>query len=361
MDKRLETGLEPAMGVIDRVSRVIAVGNTRLAPEAVEAEARWLLRSESPWRAEESVGPVVSSVLGLGPIQPLLDDPETTDILVNGPDEVWVDRGGDLELTDVRFSSDEELIAMVERSIAPLGLRIDRSAPMVDARLPDGSRLHAMLPPASVDFPLVAIRRFTQRIQSLDDLVSAGSATEEEVSALADAVRDRRTIVISGGTGSGKTTLLNLLAAVIPSSERVVTIEDTAELALPGHVVRLEARPPNAEGAGQITIRSLLRSALRLRPDRIIVGEVRGPEAMDLVSALNTGHKGSLTTVHANSPREALWRLETLALSAGDTSESAIGRQLRTAIDTIVQVERTSQGRRVHSIVRVDQIEEDGG
>ncbi|TDI57294.1 MAG: CpaF family protein, partial [Acidobacteria bacterium] len=279
MDKRLETGLEPAMGVIDRVSRVIAVGNTRLAPEAVEAEARWLLRSESPWRAEESVGPVVSSVLGLGPIQPLLDDPETTDILVNGPDEVWVDRGGDLELTDVRFSSDEELIAMVERSIAPLGLRIDRSAPMVDARLPDGSRLHAMLPPASVDFPLVAIRRFTQRIQSLDDLVSAGSATEEEVSALADAVRDRRTIVISGGTGSGKTTLLNLLAAVIPSSERVVTIEDTAELALPGHVVRLEARPPNAEGAGQITIRSLLRSALRLRPDRIIVGEVRGPEA----------------------------------------------------------------------------------
>ncbi len=361
MDSGLATGLEFAMGVIDRVSHVIAAGNTRLAPKAVEAEALWLLRSESPWRAEESVGPVVSSVLGLGPIQPLLDDPETTDILVNGPDEVWVDRGGDLELTDVRFSSDEELIAMVERSIAPLGLRIDRSAPMVDARLPDGSRLHAMLPPASVDFPLVAIRRFTQRIQSLADLVSADSATEDEVSALSDAVRDRRTIVISGGTGAGKTTLLNLLAAVIPASERVVTIEDAAELALPGHVVRLEARPPNAEGAGQITIRSLLRSALRLRPDRIIVGEVRGAEAMDLVSALNTGHKGSLTTVHANSPREALWRLETLALSAGDTSESAIARQLRTAVDTIVQVERTSQGRRVHSIVRVDQIEEDGG
>ena len=361
MDKRLETGLEFAMGVIDRVSHIIAVGETRLAPRAVEAEARWLLRSESPWRAEESVGPVVGSVLGLGPIQPLLDDPETTDILVNGPDEVWVDRGGDLEMTGVRFSSNEELIAMVERSIAPLGLRIDRSAPMVDARLPDGSRLHAMLPPASVDFPLVAIRRFTQRIRSLDDLVSAGSATEEEVSALADAVRDRRTIVISGGTGAGKTTLLNLLATVIPASERVVTIEDAAELALPGHVVRLEARPPNGEGAGEITIRTLLRSALRLRPDRIIVGEVRGAEAMDLVSALNTGHKGSLTTVHANSPREALWKLETLALSAGDTSESAIARQLRTAVDTIVQVERTPQGRRVHSIVRVDQIEEDGG
>ncbi len=279
MDRRLATGLESAVGVIDRVSRAIAAGNVRLAPETVEAEARWLLRSESPWRADESVDPIVSSVLGLGPIQSLLDDPETTDVLVNGPDEVWVDRGGDLELTEVRFSSAEELIAMVERSIAPLGLRIDRSAPMVDARLPDGSRLHAMLPPASVDVPLVAIRRFTQRIQSLDDLVSAGSATEEEVSVLVDAVRDRRTIVISGGTGAGKTTLLNLLAAVIPASERVVTIEDAAELALPGHVVRLEARPPNAEGAGEITIRSLLRSALRLRPDRIIVGEVRGPEA----------------------------------------------------------------------------------
>ncbi|MEE8407534.1 MAG: ATPase, T2SS/T4P/T4SS family, partial [Acidimicrobiia bacterium] len=279
MDRRLATGLEFAVGVIDRVSRAIAAGDVRLAPETVEAEARWLLRSESPWRVDESVGPIVSSVLGLGPIQSLLDDPETTDVLVNGPHEVWVDRGGDLELTDVRFSSDEELIAMVERSIAPLGLRIDRSAPMVDARLPDGSRLHAMLPPASVDVPLVAIRRFTQRIQSLDDLVSAGSATEEEVSALSDAVRERRTIVISGGTGAGKTTLLNLLAAVIPASERVVTIEDAAELALPGHVVRLEARPPNAEGTGEITIRSLLRSALRLRPDRIIVGEVRGPEA----------------------------------------------------------------------------------
>ena len=276
MDKRLETGLESAMGLIDRVSQLIAVGNTRLAPEAVEAEARWLLRSESPWRAEESVGPVVSSVLGLGPIQPLLDDPETTDILANGPEEVWVDRGGDLELTGVRFSSKEELIAMVERAIAPLGLRIDRSVPMVDARLQDGSRLHAILPPASVDFPLVAIRRFTQRIQSLDDLVSVGSATEEEVSVLSDTVHERRTIVISGGTGAGKTTLLNLLAAIIPASERIVTIEDAAELALRGHVIRLEARPPNAEGAGEITIRSLLRSALRLRPDRIIVGEVRG-------------------------------------------------------------------------------------
>ncbi len=359
MGSSLGTGLGDAVGVIDRVSRAIAVGDTSLAPHAVEEQARRLLRSESPWRAEESVERVVDSVLGLGPLQPLLEDPETSDILVNGPDEVWVDRGGVLELTDVRFTSAEEMVATVERVIAPLGLRIDRSAPMVDARLSDGSRLHAVLPPASVEVPLVAIRRFTQVVQTLEDLVSAGSATEEEVSVMATAVRDRRTIVISGGTGAGKTTLLNLLAALIPASERVVTIEDAAELTLPGHVVRLEARPPNAEGVGQITIRSLLRSALRLRPDRIIVGEVRGPEALDLVSALNTGHKGSLTTVHANSPREALWRLETLALSAGDTSETAVSRQLRAAIDTIVQIERTSQGRRVRSIVPVKHLDED--
>ena len=358
MGSGMGTGLENAVGVIDRVTRAIAIGDTSLAPDAIEAQARRLLRSESPWRVEESVEPVVDSILRLGPLQPLLEDPDTSDILVNGPEEVWVDRGGVLELTNIRFSSAEEMVATVERVIAPLGLRIDRSAPMVDARLSDGSRLHAVLPPASVDVPLIAIRRFTQKVQTLEDLVAVGSATKEEVAVMETAVRDRRTIVISGGTGAGKTTLLSLLAALIPASERVVTIEDAAELSLPGHVARLEARPPNAEGVGQITIRSLLRSALRLRPDRIIVGEVRGHEALDLVSALNTGHKGSLTTVHANSPKEALWRLETLALSAGDTSETAVSRQLRAAIDTIVQIERTPQGRRVHSIVAVEHLGE---
>jgi pilus assembly protein CpaF len=220
------TGLENAVGVIDRVTRAIAIGDTSLAPDAIEAQARRLLRSESPWRVEESVERVVDSVLRLGPLQPLLEDPDTSDILVNGPEEVWVDRGGVLELTNIRFSSAEEMVATVERVIAPLGLRIDRSAPMVDARLSDGSRLHAVLPPASVDVPLIAIRRFTQKVQTLEDLVAVGSATKEEVAVMEAAVRDRRTIVISGGTGAGKTTLLNLLAALIPASERVVTIED---------------------------------------------------------------------------------------------------------------------------------------
>jgi pilus assembly protein CpaF len=210
-----------------------------------------------------------------------------------------------------------------------------------------------VLPPASVGHPLVAVRRFSQRIASLEDLVAAGSATAEQVGELRRAVQEAKTIVVSGGTGTGKTTLLNLLGALIPADERVVTIEDAAELSLPGHVVRLEARPPNSEGVGAITIRELVRSALRLRPDRLIVGEVRGTEALDLVSALNTGHRGSMTTVHANSPEEAIWRLETLALSAGDTSEAAVERQLRAAIDLVCQIERVGPIRRLVTIAPV--------
>jgi pilus assembly protein CpaF len=346
------------MGVIDRIGRAIAVDDTPLNPRAVEDHARRLLGSESPWKAEELAGPVVSSVLGFGPIQHLLDDSAVSDILANGPDQIWVDRGNGLELTTVVFGDVDKMLATIERAIAPTGLRIDRSAPMVDARLADGSRLHAVLPPASVDVPLLAIRRFTQRVGNLGDLVAAGSATDAQVSALVAAVSAGRTIVVSGGTGVGKTTLLNLLAASIPASERVVTIEDAAELALPGHVVRLEARPANTEGSGEITIRDLLRSALRLRPDRIIVGEVRGPEALDLVSALNTGHRGSLTTVHANSPVEALWRLETLALSAGETSELAVSRQLRAAVDLVVQLERSGPTRRISAIAGIDELED---
>lgn len=338
------------MGVIERVTRVIALGDTDLERGDLSAEARRLLDVEAPWLAGAAVDQVVDRVVGLGPVQSLFDDPDVSDVLVNGHREVWVDRGGDLERVPASFASDEDLVATVERVIAPLGLRLDRASPMVDARLPDGSRLHAVLPPASVDHPLVAIRRFTQRVSTLEDLIAAGTATQDEVSRLVEAVRMRRTIVVSGGTGAGKTTLLNLLAGVIDSTERVVTIEEAAELALPGHVVRLEARPANAEGAGAITVRSLLRSALRLRPDRIIVGEVRGAEALDLISALNTGHRGSLTTVHANSPEESLLRLETLALSAGDTSETAVSRQLRTAVDLVVQIERTAGVRRIVAI-----------
>ena len=338
------------MGVIDQISRVIASGDTRLAPVAVEFEARRLLQIASPWRESESVGPVVDRVLGLGPVEPFIRDPNVTDVVVNGPDEIWFDRGNGLELSDSRFRSSEEVITIVERVIAPLGLRVDRSAPMVDARLPDGSRLHAVLPPAAVEGPLVAIRRFTQKVKTLDDLVDAGTATADQVTLLRNAVIAGQTLVVSGGTGAGKTTLLNLLGAEIPENTRVVTIEDAAELRLPGHVVRLEARPANSEGVGEITIRSLVTSALRLRPDRIVVGEVRGPEALDLMVALNTGHRGSMTTVHANSPREAIWKLETLALMEGTVSEAAIVRQLEAAIDIVVQIERTPAGRVISAI-----------
>lgn len=342
--------LGDAVGIVERISRAIAVGDTELTPGDVAVEAGRLLGYETPWQAVNRVEGVVHQMTGLGPVQALFDDPEVSDVLVNRHDDVWIDRGSGLERVDISFASAQDVIATVERAIAPLGLRIDRSSPMVDARLPDGSRLHAVLPPASVDGPLIAIRRFTQRVTSIDDLVAAGTLNASHRERLVSAVVDRRTIVVSGGTGAGKTTLLNLLAGAIDPSERVVTIEDAAELSLPGHVVRLEARPPNAEGAGAITIRSLLRSALRLRPDRIILGEVRGPEALDLISALNTGHRGSLTTVHANSPEEALLRIETLALTAGDASETAVSRQLRAAVDLVVQIERDRGRRRVVAI-----------
>lgn len=341
------------MGLVERISRAIALGESSLDADSVAFEAERLLRHETPWHAESRRESVVHQVVGLGPVQHLIDDSDVSDVLVNGDGTVWVDRGAGLEEVDSRFPSPDDVVAAVERAIAPLGLRIDRASPMVDARLPDGSRLHAVLPPASVDGPLMAIRRFTQRVRSLDDLITLGTATAEQLDRMVTSVRDRRTIVVSGGTGAGKTTLLNLLAAAIDPGERVVTIEDAAELSLPGHVVRLEARPPNAEGAGAITIRSLLRSALRLRPDRIIVGEVRGPEALDLISALNTGHRGSLTTVHANSPEEALLRIETLALTAGDTSEVAVSRQLRSAVDVVVQIERTARGRCITAVEEV--------
>ncbi len=339
--------------MIERVAEQIAFGRTPFRRGEVALDARDRLRLAAPDRAAELAGVVADHVLGLGPLEALLRDPEVTDVLVNGPREIWVERKGILSRTEARFDSDGSVTAAVERVIAPLGLRVDRSSPMVDARLPDGSRLHAVIPPAAVDHPVVAIRRFTQAVESLGALVGLGTATVEQVEALRQAVRDRKTIIVSGGTGAGKTTLLNLLGSVIPSQERVVTIEDAAELRLPGHVVRLEAHPRNAEGAGEVTIRALLRSALRLRPDRIIVGEVRGPEALDLVWALNTGHRGSLSTVHANSPEEAMWRLETLALSAGDTSEISVRRQLHAAVDHVVQIERRGSGRRIRSIASI--------
>jgi pilus assembly protein CpaF len=341
------------VGVIDRVIGEIAAGQIPLRRSEVTSEAERLLSLASPRHAELWAGRIADRVLGLGPLEPLLADPLVTDILVNGPDDIWVDRGEALARVDARFSGEADMYATVERVIAPLGLRIDRASPMVDGRLSDGSRIHVVVPPAAVDHPVIAIRRFTQTVASLDELVAVETATPGQVETLSDAVRERRTVLVSGGTGTGKTTLLNLLAGLIPKGERVVTIEDAAELRIPGHRVRLEAHPANPEGVGEVTIRQLLRSALRLRPDRLIVGEVRGAEALDLIWALNTGHRGSLSTIHANSPREALWRLETLALSAGDTSELAVRRQLLAAIDLVVQLERSDGARVITEIASV--------
>lgn len=349
----LGADLGDAVGLIERLAEEIAAGASPLHRRAVTNEASRLLARQAPRASLEWAGRVADAVLGLGPLEPLLRDPEVTDVLVNGAEEIWVERGGALEPAEVSFAGDGALMAAVDRVLAPLGLRVDRSSPVAAARLPDGSRLHVVIPPASVDHPVLAIRRFTQAIGSLDELVECQGATIEQAERLGEAVTSNRTILISGGTGSGKTTLLNVLGGLIPAGERIVTIEDAAELSIPGHRIRLEAHPANAEGVGEITIRQLLRSALRLRPDRIIVGEVRGPEALDLVSALNTGHRGSMSTVHANSPREALWRLETLALSAGDTSERAIRRQLFSAIDVVVHLERAGGARRIVSIESV--------
>ena len=338
------------MGLIDRVASQIAASPTPLDHEHVVADARRRLSFESPLAGERAVEDVADALLGLGPVQRLLRDPDVSDVLVNGPDEIWVERRGELELTDVTFPSAGAVVTAVERVIGPLGLRVDRSRPMVEARLPDGSRLHAVIPPASVTGPFLAVRRFTQMVTSLGDLVEAGSASAEQHEMLSQAVSDRRTMVVAGGTGTGKTTLLNLLAGLVSPSERIVTIEDAAELSLAGHVVRLEARPPNTEGVGAITIRQLLASALRLRPDRIIVGEVRGAEALDLIWALNTGHDGSMSTVHANSAPEALMRLETLALSAGTFPAEVVRRQLTTAVDLVIELARHGGERRIAGI-----------
>ncbi len=343
------------MGVIDRMVERLVSSDVPLERGALEEAARRLLAAEAPLAPPETVMAVVDTIVGMGSLEPLLRQPDVADVLVNGDGSVWVERSGRLERAGLRFAEPSSLVAAVERAIAPLGLRLDRASPAVDARLPDGSRLHAVIPPASVDGPVVAIRRFTEAVSSLAALVESGAVTTAAAEILRNAVAARRNILVCGGTGAGKTTLLNLLSKEIPARERVVSIEDAAELNLAGHVVRLEARPANAEGVGAITMRTLLRHALRLRPDRIIVGEVRGPEALDMIQALNTGHDGSLATVHANGPDEAMWRLLTLALSGGSpTSEVAVRRQLWSALDVVVHVVRVGEARKVAAIARID-------
>jgi pilus assembly protein CpaF len=305
---------------------------------------------------QEVAARIVRDSVGLGPLEVLLADPAVEEVMVNGPDRVYVERRGLLEETEVRFESEEELRNTIERILGPLGRRVDELSPMVDARLGDGSRVNVVIPPLAIDGPSLSIRRFGARRPGPDELVALGTLTAEERTLLEAAVGGRRSILVSGGTGSGKTTLLNALSSFIGAGERVVTIEDAAELRLQQpHVVRLESRPAGVEGRGEVTIRDLLRNALRMRPDRIVIGEVRGTEALDLLTALNTGHDGALSTVHANSPADALRRLETLALMAGvGLPHAAVVEQVQRGIDLVVHLQRLPDGsRRVTEIAEV--------
>ena len=294
---------------------------------------------------------ILRDTVGLGPLEVLLADPLVEEVMVNGHETVYVERRGRIEPTEVRFASEQALRDVIERILAPVGRRVDELSPMADARLADGSRVNVVLPPLAVDGPSLSVRRFTAAKPDPATLVELGTLTVKLASLLERAVRERRSILVCGGTGSGKTTLLNALSSWINPDERIVTIEDAAELRLrQPHVVRLESRPASVEGRGEVRIRELLRNALRMRPDRIVIGEVRGPEALDLLTALNTGHEGSLSTVHANSPADALRRLETLALMAGvGLPHAAIAEQVRRGIDLVVQIERDRDGRRVVS------------
>src|SRR5437773_5120529 len=287
-------------------------------------------------------------LFGLGELAPLLRDERVTEVMVNGMRGVWVERDGRLEETPIHFGDPEEILVLIERLVAPLGRRIDLASPLVDARLADGSRVHAVIPPISLVGPVLTIRRFAQRALGPEDLIRNGTLPPDAMAYLVGAVRDRRSILVSGGTSSGKTTTLNALAFAIGDRERIVTIEDAAELRLPQpNVVALETRAPSVEGSGAVDVRALLRAALRMRPDRIVVGEVRGGEALDMLQAMNTGHRGSLTTAHANGAYEALLRLETMALMAGvDLPLAAIREQIRRGIEIVIQQQRLPDGRR---------------
>lgn len=297
---------------------------------------------------EQLLREVLDEVIGYGPIQPLLDDPTISEVMVNGPGLVFIERQGELIETDVTFEDEDHLFGVINRMIHPLGKRIDSDVPAVDARLPDGSRINAIIPPVSVDGPVLSIRKFLSNMMTIEELIRLGSLTEHMAEFLRACVVARLNILISGPTSSGKTTMLNILSGFIPRQERIITIEDAVELQLKQrHVVRLETRPPGVDGHGEMTTRDLVRNALRMRPDRIIVGEVRGGEALDMLQAMNTGHSGSLTTLHANSPRDAISRLETMSMMAGlEIPLLAIRKQIAAAIDLIVHQTRLEDGSR---------------
>ena len=324
----------------------------------IDEEGLALTRAERVRMLEQ----ITDEIIGLGPMEPLLRDETVTEIMVNGPRQVYIERAGRLELTNVVFQNDDHVMRIIDRIIAPIGRRIDESSPMVDARLTDGSRVNAIIPPLSLIGPVITVRKFSASPFTVDDLIRFGTSTPEMFDFLRACVEARLNIFVSGGTGSGKTTTLNVLSSFIPNDERIITVEDAAELQLrQEHVVTLESRPPNIEGRGAVPIRELVRNCLRMRPDRIIVGECRGGEALDMLQAMNTGHDGSMSTGHANSPRDMLARLETMVLMAGvDLPLRAIREQVSSAVDLVVQQSRLKDGtRRIVNITEVQGMEGD--
>ena len=325
---------------------------------ALDAEGLALTRAERTRMLEQ----ITDEIVGLGPLEPLLRDESVTEVMVNGPRQVYIERGGKIELTNVTFQNDEHVMRIIDRIISPIGRRVDESSPMVDARLVDGSRVNVIIPPISLVGPVLTIRKFAATPMTTDDLIRFGTSTPEMFDFLRACVQARLNIIVSGGTGSGKTTLLNVLSSFIPEDERIVTVEDAAELQLrQEHVVTLEARPANIEGKGAVPIRDLVRNALRMRPDRIIVGECRGGEALDMLQAMNTGHDGSMSTGHANTPRDMLARLETMVLwPAWTTAVAAMRAQIASAINIIVQTSRMNDGsRKITNVTEVQGMEGD--
>jgi len=341
-----------------------------MSPEQLRAELKLLterlLDDDNMALNEAERRTVVQSIqnemLGLGPIEPLLADATVSDILVNGPGRVYVERRGRLEVTDVKFDSDAHLLRIIDKIVSRIGRRVDELSPMVDARLPDGSRVNAIIPPLALDGPVLSIRRFSVVPYGMDDLVKFGTLTPEMAELIHGLVKAKVNLLVSGGTGSGKTTLLNVISGAIPPNERIITIEDAAELQLQQpHVVRLESRPQNIEGKGEVSQRALLRNSLRMRPDRIILGEIRGAEVLDMLQAMNTGHEGSMTTIHANTPRDALTRLEHMMSMAGmQVTPRTMRQQISAALSVVIQISRLSDGKRkITSLQEITGVEGD--
>jgi pilus assembly protein CpaF len=356
VQNRLVNELDPKLDLTNQVE--VRRQIEELFGKIADEEGLALTRAERVRMLEQ----ITDEILGLGPMEPLLRDETITEVMVNGPQQVYIEREGKLELTNVTFQNDEHVMRIIQRIIAPIGRRVDESSPMVDARLADGSRVNAIIPPLSLVGPIITIRKFSATPFTVDDLVRFGTATPDMFEFLEACVKARLNIFVSGGTGSGKTTMLNILSSFIPDDERIVTIEDAAELQLrQEHVVTLESRPSNIEGKGAIPIRELVRNSLRMRPDRIVVGECRSGEALDMLQAMNTGHDGSMSTGHANSPRDMLSRLETMVLMAGmDLPLKAIREQVASAVDLIVQQNRLKDGtRKIVNITEVQGMEGD--